>query len=67
MVTKVEVELKTDDDVVEADVDESEVDMVVEDENEVVVLVLESTDASVNMRKSRRGRETNLSRWCSTS
>jgi hypothetical protein len=56
-VTKVEVEVKLGDDVVDVKVDESEV--IVEEEKEVVVL--ESIFVAVSMRKlRRRGRDTNL-------
>jgi hypothetical protein len=67
VVTKVEVEVKTGVDVVDVKVDEAEVNVVVEDENEVVVRVDESTFAGVSMGTSRTSGETNLSRlrWTS--
>jgi hypothetical protein len=67
VLTKVEVEVKTGVDVVDVKVDESEVNVVVEDEKEVVVAVVESTFVGVSMRRPRKGRETNLSRlrWTS--
>jgi hypothetical protein len=57
-VTKVEVELKLGDDVVDAEADESEVAVAGEEEKEVVVV--ESIFVVVSMRKLRRGRDTNL-------
>jgi hypothetical protein len=57
-VTKVEVELKLGDDVVDAEADESEVVVAGEEEKEVVVV--ESIFVVVSMRKLRRGRDTNL-------
>jgi hypothetical protein len=49
VVTKVEVDVKTGLDVVDVKVDESEVEVVVEDEKDVVVMVVESTFARLSM------------------
>jgi hypothetical protein len=63
----VEVELKTGVVVEDVEVDESEVNVVVEDVKEVDVDVSESAFVSVSIRKSRTSRETNLTRLCWTS
>lgn len=62
-----EVEVKTGVEVVDVKVDEAEVKVVVDDENEVVVMVVESAFAGVSMGTSRIDRGTNLSRlrWTS--
>jgi hypothetical protein len=58
VVTKVEVEVKLGDDVVDVEIDESEVNVVVEEEKEVAAA--ESIFVVVSMRKLRRGRDANL-------